>query len=219
LNALQIEAIRAHALPGAIIGTRPGRTKNLFRKLVSWQIRSYQKRLFPHAPRISPAAVELTHVLQYISPDEVWEFTAPRARRIRLEEIEGEIYGFANVRPELVPTFVSMAPGTPADLISESWRELEGQSYDYLDLLDFLLYEKLRYPKALTPVFSGILGLGRKRFVCSTVIAYNFRLCHERLPGYPRLLASVPVELTTPAHFFLSPRYFDLSLLYNLGSR
>lgn len=217
MNALQISAIKAGALPGAVIGVRPAPTKNLIRKFVSWRIRAAQKRIFPKAPRISPAAVEITHVLQYFSESEVWEFTFPRARRIRLQDIEGEIYGFANVRPDLIPTFVNLPPDTPADLMLASWRELEGNRYDYLDLLDFLLYEKLRYPRALTPVFAGLLGIGRKNFVCSTVIAYHFRLCSERIAGYPKILAATPFELTTPAHFFLSPRYFDLHLLTNVG--
>lgn len=212
MNALQMEAIKSLARPGAVIGVRPAPTKNLLRKFVSWQIRSAQRRMFPSAPSVSPAAVEVTHVLQYFSPVEVWEFTHPRARRIRLEDIEGDLYGFVNVRSSLLPGG-SVAQEVSERLMAQSWRELDGQGYDYLDLLDFLLYEKLRYPRALTPFFSGLLGLGRKRFVCSTVIAYQFRLCAKQVFDYPEILSAVPIELTMPAHFFLSPRYFDLHLI------
>lgn len=211
MNARQIAAIKQSALPGAVIGVRPAPTKNLIRKFVSWRIRAHQKRIFPRAPRVSPAAVEITHVLQYFGENEVWEFTWPRARRISLHEVEGEIYGFVNVRSA---DFVQ----AEADRVMlESWNELNGNRYDYLDLLDFLLYERLHYPRVLTPVFSGLLGIGRKNFVCSTVIAYNFRLCHKVVSGFPNVLAATPVELTTPAHFFLSPLYFDLNLLTNVG--
>lgn len=221
MNALQIEAVKAGAMPGAVLGVRPAPTKNLIRKFVSWQIRSFQKRLFPRAPRISPAAVEITHVLQYFSPDEVWEFTFPRARRIKLSEVEGEIYGFANVRPADLKTDSGLDWfSAEADFfMRKSWNDLDGEKYDYLDLLDFLLFEKLKYPRVLTPIFSGLLGIGRKNFVCSTVIAYHYRMAYELSAGFPKVLANTPIELTTPAHFFLSPRYFDVHLLTNIGSK
>lgn len=220
MNSQQMEAIKAGALPGAVIGVRPAPTKNLIRKFVSWQIRSAQKRTFPKAPRISPAAVEVTHVLQYFSPDEVWEFTWPKARRISLYQVEGEIYGFANVRPAAVGFVDSVDRWINAEaekVMLSSWREIEGERYDYLDLLDFLLYEKLKYPRALTPVFSALLGIGRKNFVCSTVIAYHYRLCHKLVAGFPNVLAATPFELTMPAHFFLSPKYFDFHGLTYAG--
>jgi len=206
MNALQMQTILDHAPVGTVIGMRPAPTFNLFRKFVSWQIQRYQKRLFPRASRVSPAAVEITHVLQYLGAGEVWEFTAPRARRIRLDQVAGEVYGFA------VP--VRLVPMDP-DLVRRRWLAVEGKEYDYLDLMDFLLYEVLRYPRATTPFFSGLLGLGKDRFVCSTMIAAVFRE-FGRDRGIYNLLPSVPVELTTPAHFFLSPADFDCHLLYNL---
>lgn len=214
---MQAGMIIAHAPPGSVIGVRPAPTKNLIRKFVSWRIRRYQERLFPHAARIHPAATEITHVLQYFGKDEVWEFTAPRARRIRLGEIEGDLYGFAAPLLREKCTLGGVQVGAPQDLalLRSAWKKVEGKEYDYLDLLDFLLYEALRYPRATTPIFSGLLGLGRERYVCSTMIAGAFRLyCREK--RIPKVLPSVPVELTTPAHFFLSPADFAVSLLYNL---
>lgn len=161
-------------------------------------IHSWQKRFFG-----SGAYWKSTHVLICTGENELFEVTAPKSRFTNFEYLKEfrsyRIYQYGG----------QTLNALDLQTLRRIAEKINGSNYDYLDLLDFLVYEVLGYPKSNTKIFTGIFGLGKKKMVCSTGIAVIWRSWRNTLyPALPKLFAGTPVELTSPAHFDNYPSDF-----------
>ena len=189
---------RAIPQAGDVVTMVSKRGYNPIKWVLYWAIQSWQKKFFG-----AGAYWKSTHVLICTGENELFEVTAPKARFTNFEYLKK----FKSFR---IYQYSSRALNElDLQTLRATAEKINGSGYDYLDLLDFLVYEILRYPKSNTKIFTGIFGLGKKSMVCSTGAATIWRSWRNMLhPAFPKLFAGTPVELTSPAHFDNYPSDF-----------
>jgi len=143
-----------------------------------------------------------THSVLYLGNGHFFEVTAPRARFGHITEFTDQsIYTVCRYRDVHINTL----PDAEKDIFWNVCKEYDGTKYDYCQLVYIGLKGILHW----IPEYLPIIDLGRKRKVCSVVVAIAYVKWWEECQrwGGRRPLGEQHVEVASPADFENHPTF------------
>jgi len=205
----KFEKLKSLLKPGDVVNDIGGHF--IWTKPWTWvlekAIQHYQRKLFGDDADYLP-----THCMLYFAPDKVFSMTTPCGKWETLEERREK--AFAVYRYTRQPY-----SDRHLEIMYQTTMELIGMSYDYGDLLDFMINGLLGYTHVRK---INWFELSRKKMVCSTSVRAIQEKLRQTLEAegdfsFPRLFDQLnnskwssqvidefertDVEMTTPGHY------------------